>query len=157
MGANLISPKRVRCVRKRGNRNPFAQQNELSEVNITPLADVCLTLVIMFMIVSPMALQALIQVQSSQAVASTSNQKKKEKPLFVDITVDGFRLNNQKIPTEYALYRTLQREIAKKNDKTVMISSAADVRYQYVVRVLDIVKQSGASSLSLVPRKKAAT
>jgi biopolymer transport protein ExbD len=144
-------------VRKRGNRNPFAQQNELSEVNITPLADVCLTLVIMFMIVSPMALQALIQVQSSQAVASTSNQKKKEKPLFVDITVDGFRLNNQKIPTEYALYRTLQREIAKKNDKTVMISSAADVRYQYVVRVLDIVKQSGASSLSLVPRKKAAT
>jgi len=138
---------------RRVKHNPFPE-DELAEINITPLADVCLTLVIMFMIVSPMAMQALIQVQASQAIATNIKERVKEKPIFVDITTDGFTVNNKKFQTEYDLYRVLQSELSRKNDKTVMISSAPDVRYQFVVRVLDIAKQSGAVSLSLVPRKK---
>lgn len=151
--SNPPNPKRVRFVRRHVNQ--FSESAELSEVNVTPLADVCLTLVIMFMIVSPMALQALIQVQASQAVATSEASRTTEKPLFVDVTTDGFTVNQMKLGSEYDLYRALQKELSKKSDKTVMISSASDVRYQYVVRVLDIVKQSGAKSLSLVPRKKA--
>jgi biopolymer transport protein ExbD len=44
--------------------------------------------------------------------------------------------------------------LGQTQDRVVLISSAADVRYEHVVRVLDIIKQSGAKSLSLVPRKK---
>jgi biopolymer transport protein ExbD len=125
----------------------------IGEVNITPLADVTLVLLIMIMVLSPMALQSMIQVQASQAVSAPSQQSITEKPIFVDITTSGFTLNNNAVGTEYELFRNLQKILSSKSDKTVLISSAADVKYENVVRVLDMVRQSGAVSLSLVPRK----
>ncbi len=129
------------------------EAGEVSEINITPLADVTLVLLIILMLLSPLAMQSMIQVQASQAVA-TKSAAVTEKPLFVDITTAGFTVNSQSMSTELELFRTLQRNLVGKHDKTVLVSSAADVRYENVVRVLDLVKQSGASSLSLVPRKK---
>lgn len=131
--------------------------DELSEVNVTPLADVSLTLVIMMMVMAPMVFQSLMQVKPAQAVATKKNERVVEKPIFVDITKKGFTVNNNKIETEYALFRTLQNNLARKKDRTVLVSSESDVKYELVVRVLDIVKQSGASSLALVPRRKAAS
>jgi biopolymer transport protein ExbD len=125
----------------------------IGEVNITPLADVTLVLLIMIMVLSPMALQSMIQVQASQAVSAPSQQSITEKPIFVDITTSGFTLNNNAVGTEYELFRNLQKILSSKSDKTVLISSASDVKYENVVRVLDMVRQSGAVSLSLVPRK----
>ena len=136
--------------------DPF-EEKEATEVNVTPLADVTLVLLIILMLLSPMAMQSMIQVQAAQAVASRSKQALTEKPLFVDITKSGFRVNGQDVPTEYQLFRALQRNLSRKSDKTVLISSAPDVVYQNVVRVLDLVRQSGAVSLSLVPRKEQAS
>lgn len=127
---------------------------EVSEINITPLADVTLVLLIVLMLLSPLAMQSMIQVQAAQAVATRSKTAVTEKPLFVDITSAGFTVNNQSVPTEYELFRTLQRNLVGKHDKTVLVSSEAEVKYENVVRVLDLVRQSGATSLSLVPRKK---
>lgn len=138
-------------------RRSTRQHNEyetLAEVNVIPLADVCLTLVIIIMVISPMVMQSMIQVQASQAVSAPSHMKAQEKPLFLDITVKGFTLNDQPLANEYELFRVLQKNLASMRDKTVLISSARDVQYDNVVRVLDLVKQSGAKSLSLVPRKK---
>ena len=136
-------------------QRPTDKVEEIAEVNVIPLADVCLVLVIIVMLISPMALQSMIQVQASQAVAHTPNKKEiQEKPIFVDITPTGFSVNNNAISSEYALLRTLQNELLNKSDKTVLITSEESVLYEKVVRVLDIIKQSGARSLSLVPRKK---
>lgn len=127
----------------------------LNEVNVIPLADVCLTLVIIIMVISPMVMQSMIQVQPSQAVSGKfKGVALNEAPIFVDITAKGTTMNNKLMATEYELYRALQLGLGKSKDRTVLISSAEDVRYEHVVRILDIVKQSGAMSLSLVPRKK---
>ncbi|MCG3205862.1 MAG: Biopolymer transport protein ExbD [Elusimicrobia bacterium] len=131
-----------------------SEEAELNEVNVVPLADVTLVLLIMLMLLSPMAMQSMIQVQSAQAVATRSKPTISEKPIFVDISVDGFTVNNQSIGTEYELFRVLQRNLSSKRDKTVLISSQPEVKYQNVVRILDLVKQSGAVSLSLVPRRE---
>lgn len=132
-------------------------EEEVNEVNVTPLADVTLVLLIVLMVISPMALQSMIQVQASQAVAAPAKTDVKEKPLFVDVKSNGFSINNKEVGTEYELYRLLQKNLAYKKDKMVLISASPEVRYQTVVRVLDLVKQSGAVSLSLVPRKKEAS
>ena len=128
---------------------------EVSEVNVTPLADVTLVLLIVLMVISPMVLQSMIQVQAAQAVSARPAAAVREKPLFVDITTNGFLFDNKMISTEYELFRTLQKNLAVRNDKTVLISAEPTVVYQNVVRVLDLVRQSGAVSLSLVPRKDA--
>lgn len=126
---------------------------EVSEVNVTPLADVTLVLLIVLMVISPMVLQSMIQVQASQAVATRAESAVREKPVIVDITTGGFTVNNEPIGTEYELFRTLQKAMSERTDKTVLISAQPEVVYQNVVRVLDLVRQSGAVSLSLVPRK----
>jgi biopolymer transport protein ExbD len=141
----------VISVRKSGTDNVDV---EVTDVNITPLADVTLVLLIILMVISPMALQSMIQVQAAQAVATRAQNVAAEKPLFVEVTANGFKLNNKTLPTEYDLFRELQRILLGKQDKTVLISSQPDVKYQSVVRILDIVRQSGAVSLSLVPHKK---
>lgn len=127
---------------------------EVSEINITPLADVTLVLLIILMLLSPLAMQSMIQVQAAQAVATRSKTAVSEKPLFVDITPAGFSVNSRIVSSEFELFRTLQRNLIGKRDKTVLVSSSPDVKYENVVRILDLVKQSGAMSLSLVPRKK---
>jgi biopolymer transport protein ExbD len=96
----------------------------ISEVNIVPLADVTLVLLIMIMVLSPMTLQSMIQIQAAQAVAAKSRDAIREKPVFVDVTNKGFTVNSKLIATEYELFRTLQRTLAFKKDKTVLISAA---------------------------------
>lgn len=140
-------------MQKSSTNDPF-EQSEITEVNVVPLADVTLVLLIILMLLSPMALQSMIQVQAAQAVATRNQSMVSEKPLFVDITTDGFTVNNQPVATEYELFRVLQRNMSFKKDKTVLVSSHPSVQYQNVVRILDLVRQSGAVSLSLVPRKK---
>jgi len=96
-------------------------QEELSEINVIPLADVCLTLVIIIMLISPMILQSMIQVQPSQAVSAPSKPGVDEKPVFVDITVQGFTINNNAVLTEFDFVRTLRNLLLDKKDKTVLI------------------------------------
>ena len=138
-------------------QNPSDNAAEIAEVNVIPLADICLVLVIIIMLISPLALQSMIQVQAAQAVAHRPEKSShQEPPLFVDITVKGFTVNNNTVSSEYELFNSVRRSLAVKEDKTVLISSQPQVKYEQVVRVLDIIKQSGAKSLSLVPRKKEA-
>ncbi len=149
---NPLKQKQVKSVQKSFDNS----EQEISEVNIVPLADVTLVLLIIIMILSPMALQSMIQVQAAQAVSAPSKPKINEKPIFVNVTPQGFTVNNQEVANEYELFRVLQKNLRYKEDKTVLISSSPDVIYENVVRVLDIAKQSGAVSLSLVPSKKEA-
>lgn len=141
-------------MRKRRNRE-FEQGEEVSEVNVTPLADVSLTLVIMMMVISPMIFQSMIEVKSAQAVATGHEARENEKPLFIDITKNGFTVNTKKVGTEYQLMRVLQRQLSRNAARPVLITSAPEVEYQNVIRILDLVKQTGGNNLSLVPRKKA--
>ena len=130
---------------------------ELAEVNITPLGDVSLTLIIILMVISPMILQSMIKVNSSKAVKSTQEEKAKEKPLFVRITNEAIYLNTEKMGSEEEFSLRLIKELGNKNDKSVMITANKEVPHGKVVRILDISRQSGAVKLSLVKRAERET
>ena len=69
---------------------------EISEINITPMADLSLTLLIILMIVSPMILQSMIRVYASRAaVEAVERQKKVDKPLYIEIRKKGLYLNSK--------------------------------------------------------------
>jgi len=132
-------------------------QKELAEVNITPLGDVSLTLIIILMVISPMILQSMIKVNSSKAVKSTQEEKAKEKPLFVRITNEAIYLNTEKMGSEEEFSLRLIKELGNKNDKSVMITANKEVPHGKVVHILDISRQSGAVKLSLVKRAERET
>jgi biopolymer transport protein ExbD len=129
-------------------------QKELAEVNITPLGDVSLTLIIILMVISPMIMQSMIKIHSSKAVKSTQTEKAKEKPLFIRITNEAIYLNTEKMGSEEELSLRLIKELESKRDKAVMITANKEVPHGKVVHILDISRQSGAVKLSLVKEAK---
>jgi len=127
---------------------------ELAEVNVTPLGDLSLTLIVIIMIVSPMIMQSMIKVHSSKAVKSVQVEKEKEKPLFVQITRGEIYLNTEKMGSEEEFTLRLAKELEGKKDKAVMITADKEVLHGRVVHILDISRQSGAVKLALVKKVK---
>ncbi|MFQ5867586.1 MAG: ExbD/TolR family protein [bacterium] len=132
-------------------------RKELVEVNITPLGDVSLTLIIILMVISPMIMQSMIKVHSSKAVKTTQVEKAKEKPLFVRITDEAIYLNTEKIESEEEFSIRLAKELENKKQKSVMITANREVLHGRVVHILDLSRQSGAVKLSLLKGSKRKT
>jgi biopolymer transport protein ExbD len=134
---------------------------EISEINVVPLADISLVLLIVLMIITPMVMQSMIKVFASRsAVAAGADQKKelqKEKPLFLEIREDGYFLNTNKMSTDEELFMGLRGELSRKMDRSVIVTVGKNVLHGTVVRALDVAKQAGADKLSLVKRVAAKT
>lgn len=122
----------------------------VAEINITPLGDVSLTLLIILMIISPMIMQSMIRVYSSKALPTHQQERKKEKPLFINITKKKIYLNTRPIRSDLDLASRLINELMQKRNKTVLVTAEYNVTHGKVVHVLDIAKQSGAEKISLL-------
>ncbi|TXH27844.1 MAG: hypothetical protein E6Q99_03005 [Elusimicrobia bacterium] len=128
---------------------------EISEVNVVPLADVSLVLLIILMLITPMVMQSMIKVFASRgAVAVEADRTVKEKPLFLEVRPEAYVLNTNPLTTELQLLANLRGELSRKDDRTVIVTAAKGVTHGRMVTALDIAKQAGAEKLSLV--KKAA-
>ena len=127
--------------------------DEISDINITPMADLSLTLLIILMIVSPMIMQSMLKVYASRAaVEAVEQQKKVSKPLYIEIKKQGFYLNSKKMKSDRDLYLYLKGELSRNQKKNVMITADRGVLHGTVVHVLDISKQAGAEKLSLIKK-----
>ena len=131
------------------------QQGEIAEINVVPLGDVSLVLLIALMTIMPMVMQSMIKVVASKAVSAASDDKVPEKPLYVEIERDALRLNNVPMNGDEDFFLRLRGEISRKSDKTVLVTAKPDVTQGRVVDVLDISKLAGAEKLSLVKHRAA--
>lgn len=131
------------------------EAEEISEVNVVPLADVSLVLLIILMLITPMVMQSMIKVFASRgAVAVEADRTVKEKPLFLEVRPDAYVLNTNPLASERDLLANLRGELSRKDDRTVIVTAAKGVTHGRMVTALDIAKQAGAEKLSLI--KKAA-
>jgi len=126
---------------------------ELNKPNITPLADVTTTLIVVFLITMPAIMWNGIQVNQAQAGSETAQvqptQVKDDKLVTVAVRPDGIRLDGQPV-TAAELASQLPGRLAAGQDRTVVIVPHDDVELGAVVEVLDIAKASGAESLALL-------
>ncbi len=124
-----------------------------NEANITPLADVTTTLIVVFMITMPAMMWNGIQVNQAEAGSETAvvtpTEMKEEGLLTVAVTPAGITLNGAMVDA-LQLEDELTSELAKRDDKTVVIVPHDDVLLGQVVEVLDIAKASGAESLAML-------
>ncbi len=124
-----------------------------NEANITPLADVTTTLIVVFLITMPAMMWNGIQVNQAEAGSETAvvipTELKEEGLLTVAVTPAGITLNGTQVDA-IQLEDQLTRELAKRDDKTVVIVPHDDVLLGQVVEILDIAKGSGAESLAML-------
>jgi len=127
--------------------------------NITPLADVTTTLIIVFMMTMPAILGNGIQVNATRAEASesvvTTREQADQEMLMVSVAPEGIKVNGEEVLIADLELR-LRDELATRTDKTVVIVPSDFVKLGDVVDVMDAAKGGGASSLALLNRKEEA-
>jgi biopolymer transport protein ExbD len=127
-----------------------AGKDGITDINVTPLVDVSLVLVIIFMVTAPMVMQAGIIVGSSK-VDAAEGQVSQNESVSLRLTSKGIYLNEQGV-TLASLPALMTAKLKVNKKKVVTISSDEDVKHGVVVEVLDIAKQSGAEGLSIMKK-----
>jgi biopolymer transport protein ExbD len=123
----------------------------IAGINITPFTDVVLVLLVIFMIATPLLIRSEIKVNLPRtATAETAT----ERNLVITIAptgevyVDGTRVALADLASN------LRATLAKRANAPVIIMGDKDVRYDLVVRVLEIARSCGVSRLSLAVEVK---
>ena len=121
----------------------------ISQINVTPLVDVMLVLLVIFMVTAPIIQQG-VQVNLPQAKAAAVAGT--EDPLVVTIAKnERIYLNDNAITVEELSQRL--RAIKKlKADKEVYLRADQEVRYGVVMRTIAAIKQAGIERLGMVTR-----
>ncbi len=122
-------------------------KRSFSEINVTPLVDVMLVLLIIFMVTAPM-LQQGIKVNLPKAKAQSL--KESEEKLMITVTKDEKIFINKNPYTLDALGKTLKALQAYRKDRQVFLKADKDVPYGFVVRVMSEVKAAGVEELGMV-------
>ena len=124
-----------------------------SEINVTPLVDVCLVLLIIFMVVTPI-LQAGVRVdlpKTGKAPAMPGEQSQ----ISVSIREDGVYLKETRV-SEAELRETLTGLFAAEPDRQVVVRGDRHLRYEKICEVLTIVTDSGFTRVGLVTERQEA-
>ena len=136
------------------DRTNGKKQRPVSNINLTSMVDVCLTLVIIFMVSYPLVMQSGIKVSSpSMKKARTISEEtelKAEINLKEDYTIE---LNGDVIAPEI-LSDSLKSLMQASKNKMVVVSAEENVLHDHVVAILDEAKQCGAEQLSIIKKKK---
>jgi biopolymer transport protein ExbD/biopolymer transport protein TolR len=125
----------------------------VSAINVTPMVDVMLVLLIIFMVITPMLQKGvsvdLARVQNSRSMADAD----KEDAVVLAVTRDGKTyLGSTPIRID-EITTTVKERLANKLDKTVYVKSDARTRYGDVVTVVDNVRAAGVDALGLLTER----
>jgi len=118
----------------------------IANINITPLVDIFLVLLIIFMITSSVIDQREIALQVPKA-ANAGSQAPKASGLIVDKDGNTY-LDGQKLDTA-SISAILRGAVARDPDHQVLIGADRDLRYQNVVDVIDLVRGAGVTKYAL--------
>jgi len=123
----------------------------VAEINITPLTDVFLVLLIIFMVTT-----SAIQNQGKQIdlpgaeVSETTPQG-----VTVTVTPEGEVLVNDQPTSEANLFASLESALKDSQDKLVILRGDKKVLLGQAVNILDLAQQAGATGIALATRKPA--
>lgn len=130
-----------------------------SEINVTPLVDVCLVLLIIFMVMVPRNVPEIsVRVPPETKVKQTKPPD--EEPLVIEISEDGaLSLNQKQMGSAEAggdrekLGKELERQFGFRDKKVVFVDFHDKVAYGIAVAVLDTAKAAGAEVLGIRKHK----
>lgn len=125
-----------------------------SDINVTPFVDICLVLLIIFMVVTPLLSRTLDvavppKSEAEQTVVDTADQ--------LILTVKGpaeaphILLNREEITGALDGVETRMAELMKgRRDKVVFFTADNEVGYDYVIKVMDAMRGGGVEKIGLI-------
>jgi biopolymer transport protein ExbD len=122
-----------------------------SEINVTPLIDIVLVLLIIFMTMTPVMLKELVA-KVPQKSTELVPQPPGENPIIVELdAADRVMLNGEAVAPE-ALGSQVGERLRHDRQKVVFFKIDDDASYGNAVRVMDVCKGAGAATLGIITK-----
>lgn len=129
----------------------------VSEINVTPMVDVMLVLLIIFMVVTPLLQHGVsVAIPRDTRYAEEDPSINKESAVVIAIPADGqYWLGKKQLNLE-DIKKEVEKALMnkKEEDRIVYIKSGVTVSYGEVVRVINAVREKGVDKIGLVADKK---
>jgi len=128
----------------------------MADINVTPMADIMIVLLIIFMVITPM-LQKGVDVKLPTA-GNTKEKKDEQKTITVAIKRDsstflgGVRVEKQ--PDLVGLLKEKLEDVAEGN-RIVYLKADAELPYSEVMKVMDLCREAGVDEVALIAERKA--
>ena len=128
----------------------------IAEINIAPLTDVILVLLIIFMVTTPLIYRSSVKIALPQV--SSNQQPLENRDINVTVTAAGeIFMENQKynLRLDREIFRFKMQNLAKTyKNAAIIISGDRNVKYDYVVQVIDTASKVGIKHLILATEFK---
>ena len=125
-----------------------------SNINVTPMVDVMLVLLIIFMVITPM-LQNKVQIDMAKAEnVIAMPDADKDDAIVVAVTRDGGVFLGQNKTSIDDLGLQVREKLADKPGKTIFIRADARAQYRAVEDAIDAVRTAGVEDVGLLTQKK---
>lgn len=138
------------------NQNSGDEENIVSEINMTPLIDIMLVLLIIFMVTSTAALESGLDIELPKT--QITNEKKQDEILIITldkdgkVAIQGKRVEDADLPTKLAA------TLKELKTESVILEGDTKAFLGKAVELMDIAKSAGAKNFSIAaeedPNKK---
>jgi biopolymer transport protein ExbD len=123
-----------------------------NEPNVTPMIDVLLVLLIIFMIVVPMSRKA-IDIQLPDPTPQPATQQKPPDQIVLEVLPGGQYAVNKQPVTKDQLGSRLAEIFAPRPEKIIFIKGDSTVKYQDVIRAMDVARGAGVKVIGVPPKE----
>jgi biopolymer transport protein ExbD len=123
----------------------------MADINVTPMADIMIVLLIIFMVITPM-LQKGVDVKLPSA-GNTKERKDEAKTVVVAVKKDGTTyLGTNKVENPQDLVPQIKERLdeAGESDKIVFLKADKELAYSEVMKVMDLIREAGGEELALI-------
>ena len=131
--------------------NRDSKSSPLSEINIIPLVDVMLVLLIIFMITAPM-MQHGMNIDIPKV--TTKPLPTKDEPQILNITKDQRLILNEKKLAVKDLKAAIQLLFSNKHAKEIFLRADKEVPYGFVVSCMGLIREAGVEKINIVTKPR---
>ena len=118
----------------------------MSEINMIPLIDVSLVLLIIFMVVTPFLVTSHIKVNLPKAVSGIPSEAE---PIKIQISAGKLFYIDGESVLQSDMAATLRKKIKGKESPAVLVEADARTPFEFVIKAMDIAKTQGAQKLGV--------
>jgi biopolymer transport protein TolR len=127
----------------------------MADINVTPMADIMIVLLIIFMVITPM-LQKGVDVKLPSA-ANTKERKDEPKTIVVAVKADSTTyLNGIKVENQADLVPQIKERLEELADtnKVVYLKGDENLAYSEVMKIMDYCREAGVEEIALIAEQK---
>jgi biopolymer transport protein ExbD len=129
------------------NQNSSDDENIVAEINMTPLIDIMLVLLIIFMVTSTAALESGLDIELPKT--QITNEKKQDQIMIITLNRDGMIAIQGRKVEEKDIREKITSTLKELNTKAVILEGDTKAFLGKAVELMDIAKAAGAESFSI--------